>query len=494
MILFSLQAIEDVGPTTAQQQTPPTTAVATPPTYPTGNVPPTTPTQGQLLAVHHPPHRYPSNHHSPSPVPPPPHAAPVAVAPPTCTAGVIQPQAQASLSSLQQSQMASYIAGRQAYTLGDPLQALQAIQPITNSVQLAQGGQVTASTTNTVMGLQIPTQTTTALPYSTLTVSIGNTTAAPHAPVIHQSFSQLPGRQQIAYQQPVALSGGGALALQKNLSGTANTVALQQNTRGAGVAATYQLLAGVGGVGGTGIQSGVMPQTGSGIGTGTQMIGNMRTGQLVVAQPQQQTLGQVQQNYLTPPPAKRTAYDLSGYHVSSVTGVLQTNILSQNIAAAGGSGLNQAALTNAQQQLTKPLSLLPPTSNSLTMKRIHPATLMPQQQATNTLYLSNSQTSAGTPLQLSTVIPSQLPGGVGMSQQMSALSAMTQLSGRGVTGTATGGLPGGQLHNVMGAVVGTPVRSALPQPQPPATARPQAGGYGLQQSYGAGRGAGWGTR
>ena len=319
---------------------------------------------------------------------------------------------------------------------------------------------------------QIAVQTTTALPYSTLNLSVGNTTSLPRAPMIHQqSFSQLPGQQQqqhVAYNQTVV----GAQVLQKSLSVPATASPHQAALRTASIG-SYQQLPGVGGGGGTGIQLGVLAQTGTGIGigTGTQMIGSVRTGQPGLA------LTPTQQNYATPPSAKRTAYDLSGYHVSP--GVV-----------AGGAATNQTSL--ATQQLNKLPSLLPPSTNSLMNARV--PSLMSQQS--NTLYRT---VQSGTPL---TVAPSQLPGGGSLSvvpSQLpggaSTLSAMAQLSaGRG--GSVVAGALPGQLHNVMGATGVVPVRSALPQPQPPANARPPAAAYGVQQNYGGstGRGTGWGMR
>ena len=433
----------------------------------------TTPTQGQLLVVQQ-QHRYPGNHHSPSPVPPPTLGAPPRpIAPPTCTASIIQPPTQGTL---QQSQI-TYVVGPQTYNLANPLQA---IRPVTNPTQQVPAGVAT----NTVLALQqLPGQTTTALPYSTLSMSVGNTAVLPRAPIIHQSFSQLPGQQH--YPQTAL----GNQALQRSLSVTANASTLQGTLR-TGAVTNYQLLPG--GVGGTGIQTVIMPQTGigTGIGSGTQVIGNLRAVQPGLVQTQQQaTLGQAQSsNYLTPPPAKRTSYDLSSYHVTPGTSVLQSTLLPQSVAAAAGVG---STGINTVQQIGKPPSLLPQTTNTLTMTRL--PSLMSQQPGT--LYRSNSQPQTGA--QLVAVTLSQLPGGgVGQPQQVSALSAMTHISGRGVggVGNVTGSLPG-QLHNVMGAV-GSPIRSALPQPQPSPTARPQTG-YGLQQqNYGAsaGRGAGWGTR
>ena len=469
--MIYIQVADEVDPT--RRKTPPTNVV----TPPTGSATPGTPTQGQLLSVHHQQQRYHSNHHSPSPVPPPPPpphgAAPMVVAPPTCMSGIVVPQAVLQQgSSLQQSQM-TYI-GHQAYNLGDPLQALQAIRPVTNTA-------------------------TATLPYSTLNVSVGNTTALPRgAPLIQQTFSQLPGQQQQivgGYQQQVATPLGGQV-IQKSLSATVNASSLQGSALRAGTGTTnYQQQMGVlAGVGSTGIQLGRIG-TGTGIGSGTQIIGNMRTGQ-PQQQPglvqTQQTLGG--QSYLTPPPAKRTAYDLSSYrHTSS--GVLpQASLLSaQNLTT-----LNQT-MHQQQQQLTKPPSLLPPTTNSLTMNRL--PSLLGQQQQTNTLYRTNSQTQHGTPLVVG--VASQLPGGAVAGQQLSSLSLMTQVGGRaghGGVGAGGGGLPGQGGH--MGAAGGTPtIRpvSGLPQAQPSPTARPQSGYSGLQQNYGAssgsGRGAaGWGTR
>lgn len=494
------------------QQTPPTSTAAQP-LYPTGSVAVTTPTQGQLLAIHHHPHhRYPSNHHSPSPVPPLPPtlgaaATAMAVAPPTSTVNVIQPQAPGSL---QPSQVA-YIVGQQqqkvTYNLADPLQALQAMRPATvvNSGQSQPQGQPGVAAVNAAAALttlqQIPTQTSTVLPYSTLNVSVGNTTTAlPRAPGIHQTFSQLPGGQ--IYQPQTAL--GAQQALQKNLSMTANASSIQQGSLRTGLSTNYQQINVLPGVAsGTGIQAVVMPQTvtGTGIGTVTQLPGGMRIGQTTGLAQSQPTLGQVQGTYLTPPATKRAAYDLKTYHVSPGAGVLQaTNLRSQNIATAGvvaggantGGVLSQTTLT-AQQHAKPPSLLTAQTSNSLTLNRL--PSLMSQQP--NTLYRSNSQPSS-TQLVAAIAAPSQLPPGGGtiqQQQQLSALSAMTQIAGGGRgMGVVTGGhLPTGQLHGVMG-MTGTSVRSALPQPAPSPTARPQTG-YGLQQqNYGgsAGRGAGWG--
>ena len=426
-----------------------------------------TPTQGQLLSVHpQQQHRYHSNHHSPSPVPPPPpppsHGA---TAPPTCIAGVI-PLAQGPLQqgSLQQQSQVTYI-GHQPYNLGDPLQVLQAIRPVTNT---------TGSAT---------------LPYSTLNVSVGNATALPRGvSVVQQSFSQLPGQQQQqqkvvvgGYQQQVATPLGGQAIVGKNLSAAVNSSSLLR------VGSGYQQQIGVlAGVGGTGMQQGVMQRTGTGtgIGSGTQVIGTVRTGQQQQQSglvPAQQTLGQ---NYLTPPPAKRTAYDLSSYRHGS-SGVLPqtTNLLSaQNLTS-----LNQQTTLQQQQQLTKPPSLLPPTTNSLTVNRL--PSLLGQQQQQSALYRTNSQTQHSTTALLGGAAASQLPGGAG--QQLSSLSSMTQVGGRGT-------LPGQQvrLGGAAAAVAsGTPVRpvSGLPQPQPSPTARPQSGYGGLQQNYGAGSGSGRGT-
>ena len=432
----SLQATDNVG--SARQQTPPTSS-STPPLFPTVSTAVTTPTQGQLLAIHHQQHRYPSNHHSPSPVPPPTHGTPLAVAPPTCTASALQPQAQGNITTHQQSQM-SYL-GHQSYSLADPLQALKAIQPIVNTAQ-GQGGGTSA------LASQLPTPTSTALPYSTLNVSVGNTTALPRAPMIHQSYSQMPA-QQMAYPQTAAAHG--AQAVQKNLSASANAASLPSALRVGTLttAINYQQLnlLNVAGVGSTGIQAGVMLQTGTG--TGTQMIGSMRTGQQGLAQAQ--TLGQ---NILTPPPAKRPAYDLTGYHTAAA-GIFQANLLPQNIAAAATTSLNQTTLST-QQQYAKPPTLLPPTSNNLTMNRVPP--LMSQQP--NTLYRASNQTLPGVP---TLVAASQLPGG----HQAAALSMMTQIGGRGrggggITGPGHGGSLPQQMHL---GVAGSPVRPALPQQQ-----------------------------
>ena len=472
VLVYCMQAVNELDPT--RQKTPPS-KMATPP--PGGMPSATTPTQGQLLSIHpQQQHRYHSNHHSPSPVPPPPPPPPhgAATAPPTCTAGVV-PLAQGAIQqgALQQQSQVSYI-GHQPYNLGDPLQALQAIRPVTNTAGSA------------------------TLPYSTLNVSVGNTTALPRgAPVVQQSFSQLPGQkpqQQVVvvggYQQQVATPLGGQ-GIAKNLSATAgvNASSLQGAIRvGSGGATSYQQQMSVlTGVGGTGIQPGVMSRAGTGtrIGSGTQVIGNMRTGQ----QQQQPGLAQAQQSlggqsYLTPPPAKRTAYDLSSYRPSGVL-PQTTNLLSaQNLT-----GLNQQTSHQQQQQLTKPPSLLPPTTNSLTVNRL--PSLLGQQQQQSVLYRTNSQTQHSTTALLGAVA-SQLPGGAG--QQVSSLSSLTQVGGRGV-------LPGQQVHlggAVAGAASGTPVVrpvSGLPQPQPSPTARPQSGYGGLQQNYsaasGSGRGAGW---
>ena len=449
-----MQAANEMDPT--HQKTPPSKMVTPPPP---GGVPSaaTTPTQGQLLSVHpQQQHRYHSNHHSPSPVPPPPP-------PPTCTAGVV-PLAQGAIQqqgSLQQQSQVTYI-GHQPYNLGDPLQVLQAVRPITNTAGSA------------------------TLPYSTLNVSLENTTALPRsAPVVQQSFSQLPGSQKLlqqqqqqvvvvgSYQQQVATPLGGQ-GVVKNLSANSSINASSLGGATAGYQQQMSVL--------TGIQPGVMSRTGTGtrIGSGTQAIGSMRTGQ-TQQQPglAQQSLGG--QSYLTPPPAKRTAYDLSSYRPS---GTATTSLLSaQNLT-----GLSQQ--TSHQQQLTKPPSLLPPTTNSLTMNRL--PSLMGQQQQQSSLYRTNSQTQHSVTALLGAAAASQLPG----SQQVSSLSSLTQVGGRGV-------LPGQQVRlggAIAGTASGTPVVrpvSGLPQPQPSPTARPPSGYGGQQQNYGpasgssGGRGAGW---
>ena len=470
-----MQAANELDPT-HHQKTPPS-KMATPP-------PATTPTQGQLLSIHpQQQHRYHSNHHSPSPVPPPPP-------PPTCTAGaVVVPIGQGAIppqqGSLQQQQsQVTYIA-HQSYNLGDPLQALQAIRPVTN----------TAGSTAT-------------LPYSTLNVSVGNnTTALPRggAPVVQQSFSQLPGgqkpqQQQVVvvggYQQQVATPlGVGGQGVAKNLSATAgvNASSLPGAIRvgSAGVTNYQQQMSVLTGVGG------VMQRTGTGtrIGSGIQTIGNMRTGQQQpgLTPAQQQALGG---SYLTPPPSKRTAYDLSSYRPSGGALPQATSLLS----AQSLNGLNQQSSHQQQQQLTaKPPSLLPPTTNSLTINRLPSLMGQQQQQQSSVLYRTNSQTQqhgATTLLGASAAVASQLPGGA-VGQQLSSLSSLTPVGGRG-------GLPGQQqavhLGGVgAGAATGTPVVrpvSGLPQPQPSPTARPQSGYGGLQQNYGAasgsgGRGATW---
>ena len=469
-----MQAANELDPT-HHQKTPPS-KMATPP--PGGGMPPaTTPTQGQLLSIHpQQQHRYHSNHHSPSPVPPPPP-------PPTCTASaVVVPIGQGAIppqqGSLQQQQsQVTYIA-HQSYNLGDPLQALQAIRPVTN----------TAGSTVT-------------LPYSTLNVSVGNNTTAllrGGAPVVQQSFSQLPGGQKPQQQQQVVMVGGyqqqvatplgvGGQGVAKNLSATAgvNASSLPGAIRvGSGGVTTYQqqmsVLTGVGGV---------MQRTGTGtrIGSGTQVIGNMRTGQQQPGlAPAQQTLGG---SYLTPPPSKRTAYDLSSYRPSGGALPQATSLLSAQ-------SLTQQS-SHHQQLTAKPPSLLPPTTNSLTINRL-PSLMGQQQQQSSVLYRTNSQTqqhSATTLLGASAAVASQLPGGV-VGQQLSSLSSLTPVGGRG-------GLPGQQAVHLggvgVGAASGTPVVrpvSGLPQPQPSPTARPQSGYGGLQQNYGAasgsgGRGATW---
>jgi hypothetical protein len=445
--------------------------------------PATTPTQGQLPIHPQQQHRYHSNHHSPSPVPPPPP-------PPTCTAGVVGvpigqgviPQQQGSL---QQQPQVTYIA-HQPYNLGDPLQALQAIRPVTNTAGSA------------------------TLPYSTLNVSVGNnTTALPRGvPVVQQSFSQLPGGQKPQQQQHVLVMGGyqqqvatplgvGGQGVAKNLSTTAGISAssLPGATRvgSGGVTSFQQQMSVLAGVGGIGIQPGVMQRivTGTRIGSATQVIGNVRTGQQPGLAAAQQTLGG--QSYLTPPPAKRTAYDLSSYRPSGV--LPQTTSL---LSAQSLTGLNQQS-SHHQQLTAKPPSLLPPTTNSLTINRL-PSLMgqQQQQQAQSVLYRTNSQTQhTAAALLGAAAVASQLPGGAG--QQVSALSSLTQVGGRG-------GLPGQQQVPHLGGVgvgagvaSGTPVVrpvSGLPQPQPSPTARPQSGfGGGLQQNYGAasgsGRGATW---
>ena len=460
VFVYYMQALNELDPT--RQKTPPTNMATPPPGG--GTTPVVTPTQGQLLSVHpQQQHRYHSNHHSPSPGPPPPPPPPHGgAAPPTCTASVV-PLAQGTLQqgSLQPQSQVTYI-GHQPYNLGDPLQALQAMRPVTNTAGSA------------------------TLPYSTLNVSVGNTTALHRgASVVQQSFSQLPGQQQqqqvvVAGYQPQVATPLGGQGIMKNLSATVNSSSLLRVGSGA---TNYQQQIGVlAGVGGTGIQPGIIPRTGTGIGSGTQVIGNnMRTGQQQQQPAQvQQTLGG--QSYLTPPPAKRTAYDLSSYrHASSGVVPQTTGLLStQNLT-----NLSQQATLQQQQQLTKPPSLLPPTTNSLTVNRL--PSLLGQQQQQSTLYRSNSQTQHATTTLLGAAA-SQLPGGAG--QQLSSLSLMTQVGGRGA-------LPGQQVHLGAVAASGTPVRpvSGLPQPQPSPTARPQSGYGGLQQNYGAasgsGRGAGW---